>query len=338
MKSLEGFSFADPWWLLLLAVLPLFAFLSGRVGGAPAVSFSSTDLLRQVGTPRRNRLGGFLLPFLLLPMALFIVALARPQLGKTLTQVEASGIDIMLVIDVSKSMLAEDFRIGNQRANRLEAIKNVTEEFIKARPNDRIGITAFAGRPYLVSPPTLDHDWLQKNLERIQIGLVEDGTAIGSAIVSACNRLKNRQSKTKFIVLLTDGDNNAGKVQPATAAEAARALGIKVYTIGAGTNGLVPVPAGRDLFGQIVYAQTRYPLDEESLKQIASIADGKYYRATDTGSLKKIYEDIDQLEKSVIQMKQYKQYRELFMWATGAGALLLAIGIVISHTTGSRVP
>ena len=188
------------------------------------------------------RAGKFLRALLLLTLALFIVALARPQLGKSLTQVEASGIDIMLVLDVSGSMLIKDFTVGGEPATRLDAIREVTRKFIEGRPNDRIGIIAFAGRPYVVSPMTLDHDWLLQNLERVRIGLVEDGTAIGSGIAAAANRLNDKHSKSRVIVLLTDGENNAGKIPPNTAAEAVKALQIHFYAIGAGINGVAPAP------------------------------------------------------------------------------------------------
>src|SRR6185369_536090 len=243
----ETFAFAYPWLLLLLLALPVIAFLQGRRGAAAAVVFSSVAPLRELGKSRRARIGRWLITILLIALALLIVGLARPQQGRTISHVEASGIDILLALDVSGSMRAEDFTIGRDRASRIEVVKQVTQKFIEGRPNDRIGIIAFAGRPYLVSPLTLDHDWLLQNLERIRIGLVEDGTAIGSAIASGANRIKERDSKSKIMVLLTDGDNNAGKITPVTAAEAARTLGIKIYTVGAGSRGFAPIPV-QDMF------------------------------------------------------------------------------------------
>jgi Ca-activated chloride channel family protein len=213
----------------------------------------------------------------------------------------------------------------------------VTEKFIKGRPNDRIGIVCFAGRPYLVSPLTLDHDWLLQNLERIRIGLVEDGTAIGSAIASASNRLKDREAKSKIVVLLTDGDNNAGKVTPHTAAEAAAALGIKLYTIGAGTRGYAPIPV-QDAFGRTVYRNIKVEVNEPMLQDIARIGGGQYFRATDAESLERIYEQIDKLEKSTVELSQYKQYRELFPWFVGAGLGIIALGAVLGETAWRRLP
>jgi Ca-activated chloride channel family protein len=332
----DSFSFANPWLLLFLLTLPILAILRGAKGAAPAVMYSSLAQLRDLGRSRRSKAGGWLTTLLLLALGAFIVALARPQLGRTLTHVEASGIDIMLALDVSRSMLAEDFTIGNQRANRLEAVKRVTEKFIQGRQNDRIGIVAFAGRPYLVSPLTLDHDWLLQNLERIRIGLVEDGTAIGSAIASASNRLKDREAKSRIVVLLTDGDNNAGKVSPATASEAAKALGIKVYAIGAGTRGYAPIPV--QIYGRTVYQNVKVEVDEATLKEIANKTDAKFYRATDSKSLEGIFAEIDKLEKSTIQMSHYKEVRELFPWAVGFGGALLTLHILLGQTWWRRLP
>jgi Ca-activated chloride channel family protein len=213
----------------------------------------------------------------------------------------------------------------------------VTEQFIRKRPNDRIGIIAFAGRPYLVSPLTLDHDWLIENLDRIQIGLVEDGTAIGSAIASGANRLKDKKAKTKLIVLLTDGDNNAGKVMPLTAAEAAKALGIRIYTIGAGTQGEAPFPF-TDSFGRTVYRNVPVEFNEKTIQEIASITNGVAYRATDTRSLEKIFGEIDKLEKSKVEIEKIAKYQDLFPWFLIVGLGALAAEILLSQTLWRRLP
>lgn len=335
--ELAGVTFQHPWVLSLLLLLPLIAWLKGRFGGTPGVVFSSTAALEKIGTHRRSRIGGLLTSLALVALACFIVGASRPQLGSTITRTEASGVDIMLAIDVSSSMRAEDFSIGNQRANRLDAVRQVTERFIEERPNDRIGIIAFAGRPYLVSPLTLDHQWLIRNLDRVQIGMVEDGTAIGSAIASAANRLKNKDAKTKLIVLLTDGDNNAGKVMPLTAAEAAHALGIRIYTIGAGTRGNAPFPV-TDAFGRTQYRSMPVEFDENVLKQIASISGGQYFRATDTRSLAEIFSEIDKLEKSKIEIERIAQYEDLFPWFLMAGIALLLVETIGSQTIWRRLP
>ena len=330
-------TFAQPWLLLLLLLLPLLALLQGGRGAAPAVIFSSLKPLQALGRIRRSRVGAWLTSLLLLALALLITAMARPQSGKVISHVEASGIDIMLAIDVSRSMLAEDFTVGGERANRVTAVKQVTEKFIEGRPNDRLGILCFAGRPYLVSPLTLDHDWLLQNLERVKIGLVEDGTAIGSAIASAANRLKDKEAKSKIIVLLTDGDNNAGKITPAFAAEAAKALGIKIYTIGAGTRGFAPMPV-QDMFGRTMYRNVKVEVDEETLKKIAEVSGGQFYRATDTKTLNQIFEQIDKLEKSTVELSQYKQYRDLFPWFLASGFGLLALQVALAQSVGRRLP
>jgi Ca-activated chloride channel family protein len=334
---LSEFSFAHPWLLLLLLGIPVLAWLKGKFGGTAAVTFSTTAMLAEIGSRQRNRAGAFLAGLSYLALALFIIALARPQLGRVTTRVQATGVDIMLVLDVSRSMLAEDFTIGNSRANRIDAVKIVTEQFIRQRPNDRIGIVAFAGRPYLVSPLTLDHDWLIRNLERLRIGLVEDGTAIGSAIASAANRLKDKEAKTKLIVLLTDGDNNAGKVQPLTAAEAAKALGIRIYTIGAGTEGEAPFPL-QNAFGRTVYRNVLVKFDEKTLSEIATITNGQYFRATDTDSLRKIFSEIDKMEKTKVEVERTAQYRDLFQYVLIPGIACLLLEILLSQTVWRRLP
>src|SRR5438552_1006605 len=278
----SALTFAHPWLLLLLLTIPLLAWLRGKRGPAAALTYSSTASLRAIGKHSAARVGKILRALLLLAMAFFVVALARPQLGKSLTQIEASGIDIMLVLDVSGSMLTKDFTIGGQEATRVDAIREVTRKFIEARPNDRIGIIAFAGRPYVVSPMTLDHDWLLQNLDRVKIGLVEDGTAIGSAMASASNRVNDKHSKSRAIVLLTDGENNAGKIPPNTAAEGIKARKIHFYAIGAGTNGIAPVPVftqrgpATDAMGNIYYENRPVEFNEAGLKEFAKIADGQF--------------------------------------------------------------
>lgn len=335
----EEFMFAHPWVLLLLLLLPILALLKGRFGGTPGVTFSSTAALAALGRRRRSRAGAWLSLLAHLALAALIIALARPQLGRTLTKVQASGVDIMLVLDVSGSMLAEDFSIGNQRASRLEAVKQVTEQFIRQRPNDRIGIVAFSGRPYLVSPMTLDHDWLIANLERLRVGMVEDGTAIGSALATAANRLKDKDAKTKLVVLLSDGENNRGRIDPMTAAEAAKALGIRVYTIGAGSQEeRVPFPR-IDQFGRTRgYEMVEMKFNEKTLQDIASTTKGQYFPATDTASLKKTFNEIDQMEKTKIEVEKTADYRDLFPWFLVAGFILLGAEVLLSQTIWKRLP
>jgi Ca-activated chloride channel family protein len=339
-----GLSFAHPWLLLLLMIVPLLSWLRGNRGPTAALIYSSTSVLRGLGRRSASRAGKFLHGLLYIALAILIIALARPQLGKSLTQVEASGIDIMIALDVSGSMLTKDFTVGGESATRVDAIREVTRKFIEGRPNDRIGIIAFAGRPYIVSPLTLDHDWLFQNLERVRIGLVEDGTAIGSAMAAAANRLNDQHSKSRALVLLTDGENNAGKIPPNTAAEAIKALRIKLYAIGAGINGIAPVPIidrngpVTDAMGNIYYQNQRVEFNEAGLKEVAQISGGQFFRATDTNSLEQIYADIDKMEKSTVSVKKYQQYRDLFPVCLMAGAGVLLAELLLSQTIWKKLP
>ena len=338
-------TFQYPWVLLLLLALPVLAYLRGQRGPAAALIFSSTTVLRGLGKTSKSRVGKLLRALLFLSLAMFIVALARPRLGKTLTQVEASGIDIMLVLDVSGSMLIKDFTVGGDQATRVDAVREVTRRFIENRPNDRIGLIAFAGRPYVVSPMTLDHDWLMQNLDRLKVGLVEDGTAIGSGMAAGASRLNDKKSKSRVLIVLTDGENNAGKIPPNTAAEAVKALGIKLYAIGAGINGVAPAPVPdrrggflTDLSGNILYQNQPVHFNEAGLKEVARIADGKFFRATDTRSLEQIYREIDQLEKSTVSVKKFQQYRDLFPVCIMAGVGVLIAQVLLSQTLWRKLP
>jgi Ca-activated chloride channel family protein len=338
--------FAHPWLLLGLVVVPLLAWMRGEQGGAPAVEFSSTALLRSLGRVAESKAGNFLTGLYFLGLASLIVALARPQGGKTTTQVQASGIDIMMLIDVSGSMLTEDYILDGQRTNRLAAVTSVTKKFIEGRPNDRIGLMAFASRPYLVSPLTLDHDWLLQNLDRVHIGQVEDGTAIGSAVAAGLNRLKDPSSKSKVLILLTDGVNNCGKITPETAAEASKALGIRLYAIGAGTNGIAPVPVFQqnsetpqlDPDGKPMYIDVEVQFDEAQLKKVAQIAGGHFYRAADVKSMEDIFAEIDKLEKSTVQYKKTQEYTDLYPWFLMAGLALVSIEMTLAQTAWRRLP
>ncbi len=337
-SKLDGFRFAQPWVLCALILVPLLWLWLGKRRDAAAIGYSTLSLLKDLGKRHGGRDGWLSHLLILSSLALMIVALARPQTGQSFSKVRASGIDILLVLDVSTSMLAEDFTIGRQRANRLLAVKSVTKDFIEARASDRMGIIAFAGRPFLVSPLTLDHEWLLKNLnERVLINNKFDGTAIGSAISTAANRLKDRDSKSRIIVLLTDGTNNSGRIQPLTAAEAAEALGLKIYTIGAGTRGMAPYPS-KDLFGRTHYRRIQVEFDEETLQQIAEKTGGRYYRATGTDSLKAIYDEIDELEKTEVEVEQYELFDEWFMYPLTVGGLLALLFLMLRYTIWNRLP
>lgn len=313
-------------WLLLL--LPLVALLRGRGGKAPALLFASSSLGAALGRHGRTRPGRLQAGLRLATLAVLIVAAARPQLGNTTTEIKASGIDILLAVDVSGSMEAMDFSLQGKAVNRLQVVQEVVGSFIAARPNDRIGIVAFAGRPYLVSPLTLDHQWLAKRLEALTIGMVEDGTAIGSAIGSAINRLRDRQAKSRIVILLTDGISNAGQVPPLVAAEAAETLGIKVYTIGAGTRGEAPVPV-TDQFGRRQMRMARVDIDEDTLRAVAEKTGAQYFRATDTASLENIYKEINAMETTTRTIKKFSQYYELFPWLIAIALVTLTAELAI---------
>jgi Ca-activated chloride channel family protein len=270
-------------------------------------------------------------------LALLAGALARPQLGRDETRVHREGVDIIVALDISGSMLAEDFTLEDKRASRLAAVKAVVSDFIKARPDDRIGLVLFAGRPYTQSPLTLDHGWLDQNLGRAEVGLIEDGTAVGSAVATAVNRLRASTAPSKFVVLLTDGQSNAGRVSPRTAADAAAALGIKVYTIGAGTRGVAPYPA-TDLFGNKVYRPMPVDIDEKTLEEIAQTTKARYFRATDTDSLREIYAEIDRAEKAPFEAPQFLDWRELYPWLAWPALVALLAEVALGATWLRKLP
>ncbi len=327
---MDSLRFVYPGLLWLLCLLPLLAFLRGRRGPAPAVVFSSIALAKVVAGSQKARPGRLLGLLRLTAIGLLIIGMARPQWGNTTTEVEASGIDILLAVDISGSMDAMDFTLNGKRVNRLTVVQSVVAEFIKERPNDRIGLVGFAGRPYMVCPLTLDHDWLEQRLNSLKTGMVEDGTAIGSAIASGVNRLRDKESKSRIIILLTDGMSNAGKISPLTAAEAAETMKIKVYTIGAGKRGVAPMPV-KDQWGRKRMMRVQVDIDEETLGQVAEITGARYFRATDTRSLEKIYEEINAMEATTRTIKHFSDYRELFSWLVLTSLMLLAAELFISR-------
>jgi Ca-activated chloride channel family protein len=329
--------FLQPDWLWLLALLPFALLWRGRRGAVAAVQYSNVSLARRVARETRSRAGRWVWLLPILAGGLMVIGLARPQLGHGCTEVQASGIDIMLALDVSGSMQALDFKLDGQPANRIDVVKSVVAKFIEARPNDRLGIVAFAGAPYLVSPLTLDHAWLLQNLDRVQTAGVEDGTAIGSAIATCANRLRGTPAKSKIVVLLTDGMNNAGKVSPAAAAEAAKALGLKVYTIAAGVRGEAPVPV-KDPTGNTQIVMAKVDVDEETLQKIAAETGGQFYRATDTDSLKHIYANINSLEKTTQIIHKFERSRELFAWALLPALCVLGFAVGLEQTRYRRLP
>jgi Ca-activated chloride channel family protein len=329
--------FLQPEWLWLLALLPLILLWRGRRGAVAAIEYSDVGIARKVARATRSRAGRWIWLLPILAGAFMIIGLARPQIGHGRTVVTANGIDIVLLLDVSGSMQALDFKLGDRRVNRIEVVKSVVAKFVDERPDDRIGLVAFAGAPYLISPLTLDHDWLQQNLQRVTVASVDDGTAIGSAIAAGVNRLRGTSAKSKVLILLTDGMNNTGKISPMAAAEAAKALGVKIYTIGVGVRGEAPIPM-KDELGNTRLVMAKVDVDEKTLQAVAAETGGTFYRATDTDSLQKIYEQINRLEKTAQTTQRFEHTQELFAWALFPALGLLGLGFGLEHTRYRRLP
>jgi Ca-activated chloride channel homolog len=327
--------FAHPFVLLLWLLLPVLAWLKGKAGRPSAFVYSSVDLVRPISGLRRSRAGAILANLRWLALALFIFALAQPRLVRGESHVKASGIDIVVALDLSGSMRSEDFGPGQSR---IKLAKEVLGTFIDNRPNDRIGLVAFAKDAYIASPPTLDHDYLQHQLDRLEIGVIDErATAIGSALMTALNRIKDLKDKSKIVILMTDGENNSGKVSPLTAADAAQALGVKVYTIGIGRQGTAPYPV-RDQFGRMTYQDMAVDIDEDTLTKIAQETHGKYYRADTADTLRRIYADIDRLETTEVEVKKFQQYDELFGQVAIAGLAVLLLEMVLAQTVWRKLP
>jgi Ca-activated chloride channel family protein len=329
--------FLQPEWFWLLSLLPIVMLWRGRRGPIAAIEYSDVSLAREVARGSRSRIGRLVWLLPILAGALMIVGLARPQRAHSRTEVSANGIDIVLGLDVSGSMQALDFLVDNQRVNRIEVVKSVVSKFIDERSDDRIGLIAFAGAPYLVSPITLDHDWLQQNLERVTVGAGDDGTAIGSAIAAGVNRLRLTPAKSKVIILLTDGINNTGKISPLAAAEAAKAMGVKIYTIGVGVRGFAPIPV-RDAAGNTRLMTMKVDVDEKTLQAVAQETGGKFYRATDTDSLQKIYEEINRFEKTAQTVRKFERTEELYPLALIPALAMLGLSLTLQQTRLRRLP
>lgn len=329
--------FKTPLMLVFVFIVPVALWMFYRRQRPAAVRFSSTSLLSSVKLSWRQRF--FQLPVILrlLSIICFLIALAGPRSVLEFTEMKSEGIDIVLDIDVSGSMAAEDFEIQGRRKNRLDVVKAVVKDFIKGRPNDRIGIVAFARAAYTVSPLTTDQDWLFENLSRLKLGLIQDGTAVGSGLSSSLVRLKNSKAKSRVVILLTDGVNNAGTITPLEAAGIAKSMGIKVYAIGAGTRGLVPFPV-EDVWGRKRYQRVSIEIDEATLQQIAKETGGKYFRANDTASLREIYKEIDQMEKVEISHYGYREYKELFGYFVVAGLIILIVELILRNSVFLVLP
>lgn len=335
-----NFQFADPWILLLALLLPLLLLVyhwrNGRQARPATLQYAATSLTRDLPRTWRTSLRPLLTGLRLLVVALILLALARPQIVQGRETIKGEGVEIALALDISGSMASLDF----QPQNRLEAAKQVINDFVAERPYDKVGLVVFASEAFNQSPLTLDHAMLSRSLAQVQLATdlgLDDGTAIGLGLANAANALANSEARSKVIILLTDGVNNSGQIDPLTAAEAAKALGIKVYTIGAARPGQVPVPVP-GIFGgtQIVYQES--VLDEETLRQVADITGGQYFRAEDTTGLQAIYDEINSLEKSQIEVQVYNHYTELAVWFLLPALLLLLAELVLRHTLFRKLP
>lgn len=326
--------FANPYllWLLVLLVPMIANYVYRTLQGGAAIRISNVEGVRRA--PRTWRYWFRHFPFVArcAAFALIIVALARPQSVEEQSRTNAEGIDIMLSIDISGSMLARDFK-----PDRITAAKEVAGEFIADRYGDRIGLAVFAGESFTQSPLTTDKSTLQTVLARVRSGVVEDGTAIGNGLATAINRLRESDAKSKVIILLTDGVNNSGEIAPLMAAEIAADMGIKVYTIGVGTRGKAPYPAV-DMFGNMTFQMADVEIDEKTLEEIASMTGGKYFRATDKSKLKAIYDEINQLEKSKVEVTDLTIYHEEYLPLVLLALALLLVEFFFSQVLLKRIP
>jgi Ca-activated chloride channel family protein len=328
--------FHDPWLLLLLVLVPVWLWRQGYLTGRGGLQYSSVATAKTVTSFWSTTGPTVLLLMRGLALTAVIVAMARPQIGRSESRMHSEGIDIVLVLDISGSMQAADYKKDGKAISRVNVVKDVVREFIKARPNDRIGMVVFGTHAYVASPLTLDHDWLERNLDRIRIGLVEGNTAIGAGIGTGVNRLRDTKAKSKVVILLTDGGENVRTPPAIEAAKAAKAMGVRVYTIGVGSDTKQPVPVYNDsgqFLGSIVA-----DLDEDLLGQIAKETGGQYFRAADTDALKSTYDQIDKMEKQQIETVKYEDWTELFPWflAPGLGCLLAAV--TLEQTRLRRLP
>ena len=326
-----------PWLLLLLLLIPALVYLRYAGRRRPALRFSEGSSLARLPRSWAVVMQPVLPVLYALGLIALIIALARPQAGLDESRVRTEGVDIILLVDVSPSMAAEDFSTATRRMNRLDAAKVVIEKFVEKRKADRIGMVAFAALPFPLSPLTLDHGWLIEQMKRLQHGELGDGTGIGTALASSINRLRDSKARSKVIVLLTDGMSNVGELTPENAALAAKALGIKVYTIAAGIDGIVQVPM-QSPFGGTQYVRQRSEIDETSLRRIADTTGALFFRATDLNGLNQIYTQIDSLEKTEVEVDQYTRYEERFGWFALAAFILLGLEKLLAVGRLGRIP
>lgn len=320
--------FANPYLLLLLLIVPLLLWWRGRKRRA-SVNFPDGELLRKLPVSAAVRIQPLFPILYAAGLICLIIAMARPQRGLQESRVNTEGVDIVLLLDLSTSMDTPDFKQNGRRITRIDSAKAVITDFIKKRTEDRIGMVAFSALPYSVAPLTLDHSWLVQRMDGLRTGMLKDGTAIGDALASAVNRLRDSEAKSRVVVLVTDGENNRGELTPKNAAQAAASLGIKIYTIGIG--GGLPVRQG-------FFTRAPQQLDTTVLESVADVSNGRFFRATDLSKLQEVYDTIDQLEKTEIEMQQFTRYEETAQSWLIAAALLLALERAFSLTRFGRLP
>jgi Ca-activated chloride channel family protein len=329
----SNIEFANPGYLYLLMLVPLalawYWFRHGR--NIPALQVSGTEVFENTPKSIRHYLYHGMFFLRMLAISLLIIALARPQSTLKRQNVSIEGIDIVLGLDISGSMLAQDLK-----PDRLEAAKTVSQDFFRGRPNDRIGLVVFSGEAFTQCPLTTDHVIMEDMLDDIKSGMIQDGTAIGDGLATSINRLKESQAVSKVIILLTDGQNNAGSIAPLSAAEIAKIYGIRIYTIGVGTMGFAPYPV-QTPFG-IQYQNMEVKIDEDLLRQVANMTDGKYYRATDNTRLKEVYQEIDRLEKSKIDVTEFRKKKEEYLNLAIIAFILLAFETLSRLTIFRTIP
>ena len=345
---MNAFQFNHPIFLVLLFLLPLLAWWMAKKNPQASLQFPNIHVLKQIQRSHRSPAGKRLIALRLCGLFLLILALARPQWVKQTSNTQVEGIDIVVTLDLSGSMCALDLSTQELIVTRLDAAKLVVQDFIRKRPYDRISMIVFASESYVVSPLTLNHAWLEKNVQRLELGSIDgSGTAIGTALGAGVNRLRDSPDRNSIIILLTDGENNSGDLAPLGAAEAASTYGVKVYTIATGREGRVPVPqmsrdgrVMRDQSGQPIYRgeSSLSNYDEEELAAIAELTGGQFYRATEPGDLERIYETIDLLEKTEIELENYAEFHEYYMWPALFGFILLIVEQGLHHTRYRRLP
>ncbi len=325
-------SFARPLFLGLLALLPLWWWLRAR-RLARLSGTRTSDVRPAEGVTERLWVARLPVTLRSVCLGAWMVAAAGPRLGSARKETRSEGISIVLCVDLSSSMLAEDFA----PANRIDVAKQTALEFVRARTSDRIGVVAFAAQALTQVPITTDYAVLEEALRELRVGMLEDGTAIGTAIATAATRLRRAPGKSKVIILLTDGVNNRGTVDPRTAAQAAAAFGIRIYTIGVGTRGEAPVPTGQGVDG-LRYQNLPVEIDEPLLTDVARATGGRYFRATDSESLRHVFEEINRLEKTTVEQVVYRRFDEAYRVPLALGLLALGLEVVISATFAVRVP